>query len=390
MGDLMKKIYVITNVKNESDIIESFCRYNLNYCDGILIYEGNKSTDCTRDIINKLVGEGLPVFFADEVEVERYVAAKNAIAELAFSKYEADLVIPLDADEFLSHIDGNNPREVLESLRGDVEYRILWRTYVYEKEPDITQGFMPNNFTHFRNPALDIRGKTLASRFLIKEMKAQFSPGAHDLEYTGDQHAPANVEIHPKLVLSHFPLRSKAQLLNKVVPNWICKWREPFPMREGHGIQLGVIWDELKEKGDISQEKIKQYSIEYSVSDYSLTEIMPKIADHLMINGQMDTAFCQSSLQLQYTDYRDTSKTLMRAMLTEAELTLAALPKREQETIKLIEKERSYIDELTRKNNSLKQQLDENSKIVSDMYSSKSWRIGNRLVKIMRFFIPGR
>ena len=163
----MKKIFVITNVKNESDIIESFCRYNLTYCDGMLIYENNRSTDNTREIIQNLIDEGLPVFFADDVEVVRYVAAKNAIAKLAMDEYGADLVIPLDGDEFLTHADGDNPRETLEVLDESIEYHVQWRTYVYENDPDIDLGFLPNNFKNYRNPLLDINKKAILSRWLL-------------------------------------------------------------------------------------------------------------------------------------------------------------------------------------------------------------------------------
>ena len=59
----MKKIIATANVLNESDIIESFCRYTLTYCDALLISERNRSEDNTREIIEKLIDEGLPVRF---------------------------------------------------------------------------------------------------------------------------------------------------------------------------------------------------------------------------------------------------------------------------------------------------------------------------------------
>jgi len=414
----MKKIITITNVKNESDIIESFCRYNLSYCDGMLIYENNKSTDNTREIIQKLISEGLPIFFADEVEVKRYVAAKTEIAKLAINKYGADLVVPLDADEFLSHIDGENPREELESLRENVEYQVKWRTYVYEKEPDLEQGFLPFNFTRYRNPALDVQNKALASRWLIKEKKAEFSPGAHYFEYPKDYKDSVAMEVHQKLVMSHYPLRSKTQMMNKAVPNWICKWRETFPEREGHGYQLGIIWDELKENGEISYELITRFSLEYSVPDYILAEVLPTIENSKTIEGMIDTGFCSDKLQLRYTDYKEAEKTFMRATLTEFELTLASLPKREWETIRLLDAAKhendvktACIEGLIKDNENFKKDISDLNKNIADskkanddltnlinvlnqnikeIFNSKSWKIGNSLIRLFRIFLPGK
>jgi hypothetical protein len=375
----MKKIFTITNVKNESDIIESFCRYNLTYCDGMLIYENNRSTDNTREIIRQLINEGLPIFFADSVYVERYVAAKNAIAKLALDEYGAELIVPLDADEFLSHTDGLNPRQALEAFSEDTEYQIPWRNYVYEKEPDIELGFIPNNFSSYRNPIFEVRNKSFASRLLIQAKQAGFIPGAHAMVYPEEFQDSVTVEVHPKLVLSHFPLRSKVQLMNKVIPNWICKWREPFPARDDQGFQLGRIWNELKENGEISNELIKQHSLEYSVDESALPEIYEKIGNELTVEDPMDFAFCSDKLQLRYTDYREAEKTFMKAVLTEFELSLAALPEREQKTIELLEKTRHENSAITIRNNELKQS-------IAEIYNSNTWKAGSRIKKVFGLF----
>ena len=50
------KIAVITMVKNESDIIESFARHALSYADVLLVVDHN-STDETRKILELLQAE---------------------------------------------------------------------------------------------------------------------------------------------------------------------------------------------------------------------------------------------------------------------------------------------------------------------------------------------
>ncbi len=55
-----KKIIVISMVKNEADVIESFVRHSLTFADGMLIAD-HCSGDGTGEILEKLRQEGLPV-----------------------------------------------------------------------------------------------------------------------------------------------------------------------------------------------------------------------------------------------------------------------------------------------------------------------------------------
>ena len=50
----MRKIISITMVNNESEIIESFIRYNYNFLDEMVIID-NGCTDNTIKIVNKLI-----------------------------------------------------------------------------------------------------------------------------------------------------------------------------------------------------------------------------------------------------------------------------------------------------------------------------------------------
>ena len=380
----MKRIFVNVNMRNESDIVESFCRYNLTFCDGMFIYE-RASSDNTNEIIRKLIAEGFPIHLEDDpnvvfgsFEVDLY----GDMACKAINEYGADLVVHLDTDEFLYHTDGINPREALESLREDVEYQIPWRTYVYEKEPDIDLGFLPNNFTHYRNPALECHNKAIASKYLIEKKQAKFAPSAtHSLTYPHEYRGSVEIKSPSKLVYAHFPLRSKAQLMNKVVPNWIYYWKKPLPVWEGEAFQYGLMWDELKEKGEISHDSIVQHCIKYGVPDDHLAKLMPEIENSLTIEGQMDVSFCSEKLGLRYTDYSEMDRTFLRATLTEVESAVMSLPKREWETIRLYKELQNENNALTQQNNALTQE-------ISRIHKSKIWKIGKRLKRAFRFLKP--
>ena len=332
----MKKIFVISRAKNESDIIESFCRYNLTYCDGILIQD-NQSSDNTKEIIQKLINEGLPIYFT-------YNLNQTERAKIAMNEYGAELVVPLDADEFLYHIDGINPREVLDELNDDIEYQIPWRTYVYEKEPDIKLGFISNNFRYYRNPALEKAqghaGTTLITKYLIKEKKAKFPAGIHWLEYPDEYKGSVKIKNPSKLVCAHFPIRSQMQVRKKAVPNWITKWASSN--RPSHDtldiFQLGVLFNDMRDSGEVALEKMKLYSIEYSVrngisnlSEKDLEKIKRKLGDNLLIKDPLDVSFCKNKLKLRYTDFKDDNKAFLRSELKEIDKTVIFLDKESKE-----------------------------------------------------------
>ena len=360
---MLKKIFVVGQVKNESDIIESYCRYNLLFSDGMLLYDNN-SCDNTRDIIQKLIKEGLPIYFADDIwhfyKTMPYM--RDKLTWRAIDKYGATYVINLDADEFLYHVDGINPRETLEALDEQVEYHVPWRTFIYENEPEIGKGFMPNNFVKHRDPKLEHFGKTIICKTLIKERKAKIAPGAHMLIYPDEFRKKTAVKKPEKLVCAHFPLRSKAQLLYKAIPGWITLARLPFPLRGGRDVQYLQMWEDIKTKGEVARELIAHHCVGYGIPSCNLSEL----EGCGTIDSPLDISFCQDKLELKYTNYDEMQKTFFRVLLIDIEKAMAALPQREWETIKLLEEAEQQI------------------------YNSRIWKFVLRLKKILNLFRPSR
>jgi len=347
----MKKIFIVSRAKNESDIIESFCRYNLSYCDGMIIND-NKSDDNTLEILLKLMNEGLPIHLTQE-------ASQLKKAKIAIDEYGAELVVPLDADEFLYNIDGINPREALEELNDDIEYQIPWRTYVYEKEPDIKLGFITNNFKYYRNSALEKAqghaGTTLITKYLIKEKKAKFTTGIHWLEYPDEYKGSVKIINPSKLVCAHFPIRSQMQVRKKAVPNWITKWASSN--RPSHDtldiFQLGVLFNDMRDMGEVAPNKMKQYAIEYSVrngisnlSEKDLEKLKIKLGDNLLIKEPLDVSFCNKKLKLRYTDFKDDNKAFLRSELKEIDKTVIFLDKESKERSSQIQEKIKQLDEI--------------------------------------------
>ena len=408
----MKKIFAIANVKNESDIIESFCRYNLTYCDGIIIVD-NGSLDNTKEIIHNLINEGLPIYLAGEdIEKCQNAPCKMLLAQKAMNQYNADLILPLDADEFLYHVDGKNPRETLEALDETIEYHAAWRTYIYAKEPDISRGFLPNNFTHYRNPKFErcdqhrFSQKVIASKFLIKDKRASFAPGSHYLTYPKQQKDSAEVLLHSNLVFAHFPIRGKVQVLRKTCVSWIYKWKKwiesgPLPRDVIDKLQLGVLFNHLRDNGGITADKMKELSLEYALlvgfnqendkrffTAAELKNLKADLGENILIEGSMDTSFCSDKLGLRYTDYNDDSSTFLHMILSEIDSTITFLADAHGQQAKKISDLSQHNDALTEQITAITQHANALTEHISGMYNSRTWKVGWKINRAYRFFFP--
>ena len=123
------KIWGVSMVRNEEDIVEAFVRHNLTILDGMLVVDHN-STDRTPAILTALCAERLPLV------VKRHGAPGYLQAEITtsaarevFARTPADFVFPLDADEFLKVGSRAELERYLGSLPPDVHPRFDWPTY---------------------------------------------------------------------------------------------------------------------------------------------------------------------------------------------------------------------------------------------------------------------
>ncbi|MGN0939159.1 MAG: glycosyltransferase family 2 protein, partial [Selenomonas sp.] len=126
----MKKIVLVSMVKNEADIIESFVRHSLTYADELIVAD-HQSSDATWDILQKLRAEGLPLTLHRLYRVElAHREVMNRLTREAITEHGAELVLPFDADEFLVNDENNlSCRQVLETLDPENLYCLRWRVY---------------------------------------------------------------------------------------------------------------------------------------------------------------------------------------------------------------------------------------------------------------------
>ena len=96
------KIVSYTMINNEANVIESFVRYNIAFIDE-MIFIDNGCTDNSIPILRALISEGLNIKIFDEsLQPLNLSYIENKYIKIAIEAEKADLVIPLDADEYIS------------------------------------------------------------------------------------------------------------------------------------------------------------------------------------------------------------------------------------------------------------------------------------------------
>ena len=260
----MNSIVIVSMVRNEADVIESFVRHHLEVADAIEIVD-HASTDGTSEILEKLCAEGLPL------TVLRYDGVAQVQAELltqcmaqAFEA-GADLVLPLDGDEFLwPEASGSMAavRAALCALSPAAVYELPWVRCALVQPEEGEDVFLPHRPAR-RAVKPDALGKVMVGREAF--LKAQ---AAHGRLAQGNHHflidgADGPQRIVPQRVhgifLAHFPQRSAAQAASKAAVGWLSNvakysqqttkanhWRRAFErLRNGERVGMAAEGGEM-------------------------------------------------------------------------------------------------------------------------------------------------
>lgn len=209
------KIVSFTMVNNESEIIESFVRYNYNFVDSMVIID-NGCTDSTIEIVNKLISEGYEIVVFDEsLEAYNQFRLDNKYLTKIIHEMNPDIILPLDADEFL--IADENPREALERLTLDRIYYVNWQWYVMTREDDLNESFIPARMKYcLEKTAWNYSDGTPVTKTVIpakyyKKMKLTLSMGHHTV-FGNDS---AEIVHLDNIRFAHFRAISEQQLIYK-------------------------------------------------------------------------------------------------------------------------------------------------------------------------------
>ena len=218
----MKKIIVISMVKNEADIIESFIRHSLSFADEILIAD-HMSSDKTPEILQSLRDEGLPLTVRKYYQVElAHAEVMNELMWEAINAHDADFVLPMDGDEFLVNTETQEScRALLQGLDPNTLYKLNWRNYEPRHPHEDEDQFL------LSRPCRRSRGFTQGQKIIVGAALARQKPfkmvqGCH-YAYWDTDGGKLNVPWTeaPFLHTAHFNWRSDEQYNTKMATSWI-------------------------------------------------------------------------------------------------------------------------------------------------------------------------
>ncbi len=226
------KLAVISGIKNESDIIESFVRHNSKFIDDF--YFIDDSVDQTRKILSLLSAEGFSIHLV-HIDTRDYSQSQvNTRATLLINKQkEYDYIFYLDGDEILYYPDKDsfvnritNSTVASVGLVRALDFVANGKSYFDSQNP-LKECFVE---AAQRNPVqkVFINGK-ISDKVIIGDGQHQ----AFDYEGKPYEYYETNVPI------AHFPVRTLEQWTSRVITNYcnVISKREKGPGYGSHVLQ---------------------------------------------------------------------------------------------------------------------------------------------------------
>lgn len=248
------RISSVSIVRNESDIIESFIRYNLQFLDHMWIIDHN-SADPTRTIIQRLIKENLPLTLSMVFESEHRQAARlTALARRAAVADQPDMILPLDADEFIQVNDGRSRLENCLHAGAGAPVLLPWTTYVptpddNDREPDCLRRIVHRR----RTEGAKRYYKVAVPAHLFLDTATVLSEGSHRIVRTDGK--PVEHVRTSDVCLAHYPIRSVDQAFGKIMLGELSL-RLKAERARGEGRHWAAIYARIRNKSSIGKAEL--------------------------------------------------------------------------------------------------------------------------------------
>lgn len=334
---MSKKIFSISMVKNEIDIIESFVRYNVNCFDGMIILD-NGSTDNTLKILMSLKDEGLPIHVIEDDNRDfDKILKMNQLLHLAVNEYDADIIVPLDADEFILASNGGNPRKYIETLESPNYFVAKWKVYVPDFDKNADDKFIPSKITLARDDSprnWHTLYKVIIPREFVTDYDVKLTRGSHSLVFDPEYKEVLNRVVNEDLRIAHFPIRSKEQTVSKVAVGWLNAISS-VEKKPNDSFHWRRIFNRLKTQEEIDDADVIAIATEFSCERDDSKKVLEE--------DPMDISFC-SNIEIKYT-YEETNS--MSNLLEACEWVSQTCVNAKKENIQLKNKINDYDNSLS-------------------------------------------
>jgi hypothetical protein len=259
------RLFGVTMVRNEADIIEAFVRHNLSVLDGLAIVD-HGSIDGTPEILAKLQAEGLQLRVASDPDPAfRQSATLTALAREVLAQDAADFVFALDADEFIKCESRAMLERALADVPVDTHAVMHWVTYV----PDALDGdpgaFGPGHLWWRLKTERHALYKVIVGRGLLERSDDAIASGNHCVQNP----AEASVRPHARLrqdvvALAHCPLRSRTQFEGKIIVSHLAHLAA---QPEDHRLarHWRELYAELRAGVTLTEERLREIACNYGL-----------------------------------------------------------------------------------------------------------------------------
>ena len=239
------RLWGVSMVRNEADVIEAFVRHNLGVLDGLAIVD-HGSFDGTAQILAELQREGLSLRFVRDDEPAFLQSSRiTQIARETLRGQGADYVFALDADEFLRVPSRERLERALLDVPPEMHAVAHWLTYVPDSFADgvpFGPGHLRRRLTVERRPPWGYH-KAIAGRSLLERPDDRVTEGNHQVGSPNESAVRPHARLRQDVAfIAHAPVRSRSQLESKVIIGYLAYLARPSGDKA-----LGFHWRDLYE-----------------------------------------------------------------------------------------------------------------------------------------------
>lgn len=255
----------ISMVKNEADVIEACIRHNLHYVD-LFVAIDNGSTDGTRQILEALRAEGLPLLIIDDPVFGYYQSEKTTeVYRRVVPVFQPDLVYLLDADEFIRAPNRQALESVLRKVPIGGQALLPWMTHIPDPQSTTQQMLEdPLGGAPWRRKREEpLYHKAVIRRDPKDDATLVVEQGNHAIRM-GDGRTVPTVGIQGAHV-THLPVRTVDQVNVKAINGWqaymVRNRTCHFP---GQGTQWQLLYERVTRGGGIQRGDITTVALDYA------------------------------------------------------------------------------------------------------------------------------
>jgi hypothetical protein len=259
------RLFGVTMVRNEADVIEAFVRHNLTVLDGLAIVD-HGSIDGTPGILAKLQSEGLRLRVERDTDpVYRQSDVMTALTRQALARDAADFVFALDADEFLKVESRVDLERALAEVPPGMHAVMHWLTYVPGAFDGDGGAFGPGHlWWRLKNERQSLL-KVIASRALIERPGDVVAMGNHSILNPAAPNTLPHARLHRDVAaLAHCPVRSRTQLEGKIIVGYLAHLAaQPGDRRLAR--RWRELYRELRAGATLTDERLREIASNYGL-----------------------------------------------------------------------------------------------------------------------------